>query len=132
MTDCTMQNTERDLSQMLGELLRQRTTSAKDLARKIDCDPRAAEGYRAGRHLPPLPVFARMAVLWRDLADAILHPNEAVERLEREVADREARLAEAKALLRAVESGVPRPAKGVPARAPAETVERRHGERRRA
>lgn len=47
-----MESTEHDLSDLLGDFLRRRTNSAKDLARLIDCDPRTAEGFRAGRYWP--------------------------------------------------------------------------------
>ena len=88
-----------DLSQMLGEMLRRRTTSAKELANLAGCDPRAAENYRAGRHLPPLPVFARMVgALGADLADAVLNPSAAHARLTAEIAAHEAAAAEARRL----------------------------------
>lgn len=47
-----MQHTDNELRDLLGDFLRRRTTSAKDLARQIDCDPRSADGYRAGRYFP--------------------------------------------------------------------------------
>ena len=87
MTETFVHCTDDDLSKMLGTLLRSRTASGKDLARRIDCDPRAAEGYRAGRHLPPLPVFIRMVgALGHDLAEAVLDPLAAHARLSAEIA----------------------------------------------
>jgi len=50
--EALMQRTDNELSDLLGDFLRRRTTSAKDLARVIDCDPRSADGYRAGRYFP--------------------------------------------------------------------------------
>lgn len=52
MNEKTMQSADYDLSAMLGLFLRDHTTSAKQLARLINCDPRTAEGFRAGRYWP--------------------------------------------------------------------------------
>ncbi|WP_174302200.1 hypothetical protein [Caulobacter sp. S45] len=81
-----MHFTENDLSEMLGTMLRQRTASAKDLAHRIRVDPRAAEGYRAGRHLPPLPVFFRIVgALGDDIREALQNPVETHARLTAEI-----------------------------------------------
>ena len=86
MTDMQMHFTENDLSEMLGTMLRQRTASAKDLAARIKVDPRAAEGYRAGRHLPPLPVFFRIVgALGDDIREALQNPVETHARLTAEI-----------------------------------------------
>ena len=88
-----------DLHQMLSAMLRQRTRSAKELANLADCDPRAAENYRAGVCLPPLPVFARMVgALGADLADAVLNPSAAHARLTAEIAAHETAAADARRL----------------------------------
>lgn len=100
MTDLTMQSTEHDLSKMLGGYLRQRTASAKDLARRIGCDPRSAEGYRAGRYWPQAKHWPGLiAAFGRDVTDAVFHSAEASARLAREVAELEQQLAERRAAL---------------------------------
>jgi ribosomal protein L18 len=110
MTDWTMQSTEHDLSQMLGDFLRRRTTSAKDLARLIDCDPRTAEGFRAGRHWPSARHF-RMIVrtFKRDLIAAVIEPeiDATLARLSREERELEERLEEIRKARRAALGGLP-------------------------
>lgn len=107
MTDVLMQSTERDLSRMLGEFLRRRTASAKDLARIAGCDPRTAEGFRAGRHWPQAKHWMGLvAAFGTDLTEAVFHPDRAAERLEREVAELARQLAEKKAALALVEPEV--------------------------
>ena len=107
MTDAIMQNTDDDLREMLGGLLRARTESAKDLAQRVGCDVRPAEHYRAGRHFPPLPVFLKMCrTLGDDLYEAVRNPHAAAERLEQEVADLERQLAEKRVAQRTVASGI--------------------------
>lgn len=103
MTEAQMHFTDDDLTQMFSSLLRKRTSSAKDLAKRVDCDPRAAEHYRAARHLPPLPTFVRIVrALGDDLAQAVLYPDAAALRLQREVEELERQLAETRAALRDV------------------------------
>lgn len=111
MTDATMQSHDGDPRRLLGEYLRAHTTSAKDLARRISCDPRSAIGYRAGTFWPQATLWPRIiAAFGRDVTDAVFHPEQAAARLHQEVIDLEARLAERKAALRAVanETGRPR------------------------
>ena len=87
MTDWTMQSTEHDLSRLLGDFLRRRTASAKDLARLIDCDPRTAEGFRAGRYWPSARHWKLIARQFgRDALDAVFSPeiDATVARLEQE------------------------------------------------
>lgn len=110
-----MRNTDADLREMLAGLLSARTTSAKDLARRVGCDTRAAEHYRAGRHAPPLPVFIAMCrALGSDLAEVMIAPDAARARLEQELRDAKAVVADLEARRRAVASGSgldhPRPA----------------------
>ena len=104
-----MQSTERDLSEMLGDFLRRRTSSAKDLARLIDCDPRTAEGFRAGRHWPSARHF-RMIVraFQRDLIAAVLEPeiDATLARLSREERELEERLEEIRKARRAAQGGL--------------------------
>lgn len=76
MTDWTMQSTERDLSEMLGLFLRRRTSSAKDLAKLIECDPRTAEGFRAGRYWPGARHWRLIArAFGRDVLAAVFEPE---------------------------------------------------------
>lgn len=104
MTDWTMQSTERDLSGMLGRFLSRRTRSAKDLARLIGCDPRTAEGFRAGRHWPQAKHWLGLvAAFGEDVTEAVFHPERAVERLEREARELEAKAEERRRLARQME-----------------------------
>lgn len=103
MDGLTMQNTDDDLRQMLAGMLTTRTTSAKDLARRVDIDTRAAEHYRAGRHLPPLPVFIRIVrEFGRDIGDALIAPETTAARLEEELRQHERNAEATRAALRAV------------------------------
>ncbi len=98
MTDGIMQNTDENLGEMLGEMLRARTYDAKHLADIIGCDPRAASDYRAGRQVPRFAVALRIAnELGRDILDTLLHAEAADARLEMELRD-------AKALVRDLEA----------------------------
>lgn len=104
MTDWTMQSTETDLSEMLGAFLRRRTSSAKDLARLIDCDPRTAEGFRAGRHWPSARHFRMiLRTFQRDLIAAVIEPeiNLTLARLTQEERQLEERLNEVRRARRA-------------------------------
>jgi hypothetical protein len=112
MTDWAMQSTERDLSEMLGDFLRRRTASAKDLARLIDCDPRTAEGFRAGRHWPSARHFQMIVRTFkRDLVAAIIEPeiDATLARLSREEAELEERLDEIRRAKRAASGGLENP-----------------------
>ena len=100
MTDWTMQSTEDDLSGMLGAFLRRRTDSAKDLARLINCDPRTAEGFRAGRYWPGARHWRLIArTFGRDVLEAVFNPeiDETLARLRREERELEERLHEVRA-----------------------------------
>jgi hypothetical protein len=100
MTDWTMQSTERDLSEMLGAYLRRKTSSAKDLARLIDCDPRTAEGFRAGRYWPSARHWKLIArAFGRDILAAVFEPeiDETLARLRREERELEEKLNEIRA-----------------------------------
>lgn len=106
-----MQSTERDLSRMLGAFLRQRTPSAKHLARQIGCDPRTAEGFRAGRHWPQAKHWpAIIAAFGRDVTEAVFHPEAAAARLAEEVWALEEELAAKRAALGVVAEGRSSPA----------------------
>ena len=109
MTDLTMRSTERDLRETLGVYLTRRSSSAKDLARKIGCTPRAAENFRAGRYWPQAKHWAALSLTFgRDLTDAVFHPEVAAERLAQEVAALEEELAEKRAALRQTAGAAPR------------------------
>lgn len=74
--ELAMQSTESELSEMLGDFLRRRTGSAKDLARLIDCDPRTAEGFRAGRHWPTARHWKLIVRAFkRDVLAAVFEPH---------------------------------------------------------
>jgi len=106
MTDWTMQNTEHELSDLLGDFLRRRTDSAKDLARLIDCDPRTAEGFRAGRYWPGARHWRLIVrAFGRDVWSAVFEPeiDPVLARLTREQRQLEERLYEIQARRRAVE-----------------------------
>jgi hypothetical protein len=93
MSETAMHCTEHDLRTLLGAFLRARSRSAKDLARQIGCDPRAAEGYRAGRYWPQARHWLGIvAAFGRDVTEAVFHPDAATERLAREVRELEQQL----------------------------------------
>lgn len=97
-----MQSTEHDPRTLLGAYLRTRSQSAKDLARRIGCDPRSAEGYRAGRYWPQARHWLGIvAAFGRDVTEAVFHPDAATERLAQEVRALEDQLARRKADLAA-------------------------------
>lgn len=78
---------------------------AKELSSRIGCDVRTAENIRQG-HWPIARHWAGLlATFGRDLTDAVFHPDAAAMRLQQEVADLEAKLAERRAVLRAVAEG---------------------------
>lgn len=95
-----MQSTDHELSEMLGAFLRRRTQSAKDLARLIDCDPRTAEGFRAGRYWPGARHWKLIArAFGRDVLAAVFEAqiDETLARLRREERELEERLHEVRA-----------------------------------
>lgn len=95
-----MHCTERDPRTLLGAFMRRRSHSAKELARQIGCDPRAAEGYRAGRYWPQARHWPGIvAAFGADVTEAVFHPERAAARLEHEVHTLEQQLAEKRAAL---------------------------------
>lgn len=104
-----MQNTERDLRALLGSYLSRRSTSAKDLARIIRCDPRTAEGFRAGRYWPQAKHWLGIvAAFGQDVTEAVFHPDAAALRLEQELRTLEDELAKKRAALLQAESAAAR------------------------
>lgn len=88
--ETVMHRTDNDLSDLLGDFLRRRTNSAKDLARLIDCDPRSADGYRAGRYFPQARHLRLIVRAYgRDVLSALFDPDIDAEaaRLAREETD---------------------------------------------
>ena len=105
MTDWAMESTEHDLNRCLGDFLRRRTTSAKDLARRIGCEVRTAEGFRAGRHWPSARHWKLIAQEFgRDVLAAVFEAqiDETLARLRREERELEERLDEVRARRRQV------------------------------
>lgn len=71
-----MESTEHDLREFLGVFLRRKTQSAKDLARLIDCEPRTAEGFRAGRYWPTARHWRLIVrAFGRDVLAAVFDPE---------------------------------------------------------
>jgi len=100
MTEAVMHCTERDPRTLLGDFMRRSSRSAKELARQIGCDPRSAEGYRAGRYWPQAKHWPGIiAAFGADVTEAVFHPERAAARLEREVRTLELQLAEKRAAL---------------------------------
>lgn len=95
-----MHCTERDPRTLLGDFMRRRSRNAKELARQIGCDPRSAEGYRAGRYWPQAKHWPGIvAAFGADVTEAVFHPERAAARLEQEVRTLEQQLAEKRAAL---------------------------------
>lgn len=83
----SMQSTVIDPRLLLGAYLEANTDSAKHLARMIGCEPRTAEGYRAGRYWPQAKHWPRLvAAFGRDLVMAVFLPDEQATELDRTIA----------------------------------------------
>lgn len=107
-----MQSTDRDLRQMLGAYLRARSPNAKELARQIGCDPRTAEGFRAGRYWPQAKHWIGIVhAFGKDVTESVFHPDAATLRLAQELRELEDALAKKRADLRQAEGAVARLAK---------------------
>jgi len=110
MTDWTMQSMADDrqlLSMRLSAFVS--PLAAKALAQKIGCDVRTAENIKKGHWPIARHWLGLVAAFGRDVTEAVFHPDEAVERLTREVAEHEQQLAAARSKLRLVEQEAPRP-----------------------
>ena len=76
---------------------------AKELARRIDCDPRTAENMKRGHWPIARHWLGLLATFGEDITEAVFHPEKAAERLEKEVRDLEAVLETRRAALRDAE-----------------------------
>lgn len=76
---------------------------AKELARKIDCDPRTAENMKRGHWPIARHWIGLLATFGEDITEAVFHPEKAAQRLEREVRDLEAILQQRRQALRDAE-----------------------------
>jgi len=96
----------------------------KRLANVINCTPKAAENILAGTW-PNARHWARLvAAFGRDLTDAVFHPQETVERLEREIHQLEQEIAAREAALRDMPSHLASGSRGVAALGQRATVTR--------
>jgi len=77
---------------------------AKELARKIDCDPRTAENIKGGHWPIARHWLGLIATFGEDITEAVFHPEKAAQRLEREVRDLESILETRRRALRDAES----------------------------
>jgi hypothetical protein len=109
MSELTMHCDGREpklLSNRLAAFLRPHG-GAKALARAIGCDPRTAESILTGTW----PQAKHWLGIWHafgdDVLDAVFRPNDAAERLAREIHDLEQQLAEARAAHRTMAGFTP-------------------------
>lgn len=87
----------RVLSERLSAFLRRRV-NAKGLAQAIDCDPRTAENLLSGTWPGARHWLGIVRTFGHDVTEAVFHPQDAVERLQREAEDLERRSAEKRAM----------------------------------
>lgn len=99
--DLFMRDDPQVLSRRLAAFVR--PLPAKILAEKIGCTERTAENIRRGHWPVARHWLALVRTFGRDLTECVFHPEQAAERLEREVQELEAQLAERRAALRVVE-----------------------------
>lgn len=85
---------------------------AKVLAEKIGCTERTAENIRRGHWPVARHWLALVRTFGRDLTECVFHPEQAAERLQQEVRELEAQLAERRAALRVVEDETRRASAG--------------------
>lgn len=97
----------RDDPQVLTRRLARFVSSvpAKELAAAADCSVRTAENIRGGHWPIARHWLGLVRTFGRDLTEAVFHPDAAAARLEEEVAELEAKLAERRAVLAVVETG---------------------------
>lgn len=91
------------LSRRLARFVRD--VPAKELASIADCTERTAENIRRGHWPIARHWLGLVRTFGRDLTEAVFHPDAAAARLEEEVAELEAKLAERRAVLAVVETG---------------------------
>lgn len=89
--------------------------SAKELARRVNCDPRTAENMKRGHWPIARHWLGLLATFGEDITEAVFHPEKAVQRLERETRELEEQLQQKRALLREVASFAPRSEEARPA-----------------
>lgn len=108
MTDWTMQSMADD-RQLLSMRLQAFVAplAAKALAQRIGCDVRTAENIKKGYWPIARHWLGLVRAFGRDITDAVFHPDDAIERLTREVAQHEQQLAAARSKLRLVEQEAP-------------------------
>lgn len=85
------------LQTRLREFLRPRVT-AKTLARRIECDPRTAANMMGGHWPAARHWLGLVRVFGDDVVQAVFCPEDAAERLEREIEELERRKNELRAL----------------------------------
>ena len=100
------------LQTRLRDFLRPRVT-AKTLARRIDCDPRTAENMMGGHWPAARHWLGLVRVFGDDVVQAVFCPEDAAERLEREIGELERRKDELRALAAHGAGPAPRRAKAV-------------------
>lgn len=106
-----MRENPRVLSERLSAFLRRRT-NAKGLAQAIGCDPRTAENLLSGTWPGARHWLGIVRAFGHDVTEAVFHPQDAIERLEREAEHLERKLQETRARAAEVKSfapGHPRP-----------------------
>ncbi len=84
------------LSDRLSRFLRRRT-NAKGLARQIGCDPRTATNILSGTWPGARHWLGIVRAFGHDVTEAVFHPQDAIERLEREAEHLERQLQETRA-----------------------------------
>jgi hypothetical protein len=102
------------LQKRLREFLRPRVT-AKTLARAIPCDPRTAENMMGGHWPAARHWLGLIRVFGDDVVEAVFRPEDAAERLEREIRALERRKDELLALAAHGPGPAPRREKAVAA-----------------
>lgn len=97
-----MRDDPQTLSRRLARFVRD--VPAKELAEIADCTERTAENIRRGHWPIARHWLGLVRTFGRDLTEAVFHPDAAAARLEEEVAELEAKLAERRAVLAVVEA----------------------------
>ncbi len=102
----SMGNPHYSLGDRLAAFLR--PMSLVDVQSAASCHLKTAENMKQG-HWPQARHWAALvATFGRDITDAVFHPHEAIERLEREAREYDAKAAEKRAAARNLASTLPR------------------------